>query len=316
MISCRQQLESQYLLRLGNKLMKKPVVSIIVPTYYQSKEVVAVTLKSIFNQQFPKGYYEVIIADNNGGEEIRILSKQYGATIIEVSGDPPQVCKQVNLGAKSAKGEYIFVLDHDIELSLNFLRKTISLIEDRRDIDAWYIPYKIVAKGGLLNKIRNFEEYFYKDSIIAAARIIRKSIFWKTKDQYDIKLSSGPADWDLTNQLKVIGAKFGYTENYVYHHEEQLNLFHFLSKKTIYANGGEIYKKKWLKENEKIYNEIVKKQYDPLYRLFWIFIENGKWKKLILNIHLYVLFLIIKVAMAGIYLYNLKKMNLNLFKNP
>lgn len=287
--------------------MEKPVISIIIPTYYYSKETVKVPLKSIASQNFPKEYYEVIIADNKGGDEIKILAKQYGATIIEIDGDPPQVCRQVNLAARRARGEYIFVLDHDVELSPNFLGSTINLIGNNKNIDAWFIPYKIMAKGDLLNKVRNFEEYFYKDSIIAAARIIKKSIFWKTKDQYDIKLSSGPADWDLTNQLRVIGAKFNYTKDYVYHHEEQLDLLHFISKKTIYADGGEIYKKKWFKENIKIYNEIVKKQYNPFYRLFSIFIENGKWKRLILSVHLYLLFLIIKVSMSGIYFYNLKK---------
>lgn len=287
--------------------MKKPVISIIIPTYSQSKDTLEVPLKSIEKQNCPKDNYEVIIADNNGGEGVKSLVKKYGVKFIEVDGKPPQVCRQVNIGAGKAKGEYIFVLDHDIELSPNFLEKTIKLIKNKKDIDAWYIPYKIIAKGSLLNKIRNFEEYFYKDSVIAAARIIKKNIFLKTKNQYDPKLSSGPADWDLTNQLKSIGAKLSYINNYVYHHEEQLDLLYFISKKTIYADGGEIYKKKWLKENPEIFNEIVKKQYDPSYRLFWIFIENGKWKKLISNLHLYLLFLIIKVATAGVYFYYLRR---------
>jgi len=287
--------------------MKKPIISIIIPTYYQSKETLEVPLKSIANQKCPKEYYEVIIADNKGGESIKFLAKQYGAKIIEVDGRPPQVCRQVNLGARKAKGDYIFVLDHDIELSPNFLEKTIRLIEHQKNIDAWYIPYKIIARGSLLNKVRNFEEYFYKDSVIAAARIIKKSIFLRTLNQYDSILSSGPADWDLTNQLKILGAKFSYIDDYVYHHEEQLNLINFISKKTIYAEGGEIYKKKWRDKNPDIFNKIVKKQYDPIYRLFWLFIENGKWRKLISNLHLYFLFLAIKLTMSVVYLYDLRR---------
>lgn len=285
--------------------MKKPIISIVIPTYRQSKAILGIPLESIANQRCPKEYYEVVISDNEGGESIKLLAKQYGAKIIEVDGKPPQVCRQVNLGAREGRGDYIFVLDHDIELSPDFLENTIKLIKNQKDVDAWYVPYKIIARGSLLNKVRNFEEYFYRDSVIAAARIIKKSIFLKTQDQYDPRLSSGPADWDLTNQLKFIGARFSYINSYVYHHEEQLNLLYFISKKTIYAEGGEIYKEKWRKRSSEIFNKVVKKQYDPFYRLVWIFIENGKWRSLMLNLHWYLLFLVVKVTMSAVYLYSL-----------
>lgn len=286
--------------------MKNPIVSIVIPTYHASRNILEVALKSIAAQTCSRSYIEVIIADNNGGEDLSRLAKKYGAKMIQVKGEAPQTCNQVNKGAKIAQGSYIFILDHDIELSPNLIGNFVELSSIKKDVDAWYVPYKIVARGYLLNSIRNFEEKFYRNSVVAAARIIKKSTFWQTESQYDPLLNAGPGDWDLTNQLRLIGAKFDYLNDYVYHHEENLNFWHFATKKTIYSKGGEIYKEKWKKTNLRIYNEIVKKQYNPIYRLFWIFVEKGKWKMLLPKLPLYILFLIMKVGIAVIYLYSLK----------
>lgn len=283
------------------------VISIIIPTFSASYNILETALKGIVSQTCSKKIYEVIIADNNGGAEVKKMVKAYGARMIKVEGKAPQTCNQVNSGAKIAKGDYIFILDHDIELSPNVLGNFMKLSSAKKEVDAWYVPYKIVTRGYLLNKIRNFEERFYRDSIIAAVRIIKKNIFWQTEKQYDPLLNSGPGDWDLTNQLRLINAKFAYIQDYVYHHEENLSFWSFTTKKTIYSKGGEAYKEKWRKKSLRIYNNIVKKQYDPFYRLFWIFVEKGKWRMFILNLPLYILFIIIKVIMSAIYLYSLKR---------
>lgn len=286
--------------------MKKPIISIIIPTYSKSPEVLEISLKSIANQKCPKSYYEIIIADNNGGAAIESYARKYDTKLVRVNGKPPQTCRQVNLGASMAKGRYIFLVDHDLELEPHLIGNFVKKIEkEGKEIDAWYVPYQIMAHGFVLNKIRNFEEKFYRNSVIAAARIIKKDIFWKTESQYDPILNAGPGDWDLTLQLKVLGARFGYIDAYVRHHEEDLNFWEFMTKKKIYARGGEIYKEKWRKKNKKIYQDNVKKQFDPLYRLFIIFVEKGKWRELVLEIHLYLLFLTLKVTMSVIYFLSL-----------
>lgn len=284
-----------------------PIVSIIIPTYNKSADILEVALKSIINQKCPKDYYEIIVADNNGTRKVKELAKQYGAKFIEIKGKSPQVCVQRNVGAKVSRGRYLYTMDHDIELSSDLIKNFAAIALKRPEIDAWYIPYKIIARGRLLTRIRNFEEIFYKNSVVASTRIVKREIFFKTETQFDPVLNSGPADWDFDLQLMQINAKFGYLENCVYHHEESLNLLGLIMKKTIYSEGGEIYQDKWQKKDFELYKKIVKKQYDPLHRLFWIFFEKGKWKKLILNLHLYLIFLVIRIAMFTVYFFSLKK---------
>lgn len=286
--------------------MKKPVISVVIATYNKSFKSLEIPLKSLAKQKCPKGLYEVIIVDNRGGERVKFLAKQYNVKLIEVGGKPSQLCSQINKGAEVARGEYILIQDHDIEIDKNLIGNFIEMANRRgQNIDAWYIPYKIIANSRLLQKMRNFEEWFYKDSIIAAPRMIKKNIF--SKIQWDQRLSAGAPDWDFTIQMKLIGAKFGYLKNYFYHHEEQMSFWEFVNKKTIYSKGGELYQNKWRNINPQIYKSIVVKQYNPYYRLFGIFVENGKWRKLLTNIHMYILFLIVKILISVIYFYHLNK---------
>lgn len=283
--------------------MPNPIVSIVIPTYVASAKIVEIPLKSISRQTIPKGQYEVILADNKSknSKKIKELAEKYGAKIVDIIGKPSQACTQVNKGVKNAKGEYILILDHDISLDSNLLKNFLERVKMQPDIDAWYIPYKIISHGVFFTKVRNFEEQFYNDSIIAAPRMIKRDVFLNTEYMYDPKLNAGPADWDLTIQLKRMRVKFDYLKKYFSHHEEEMNFWQYLTKKTIYAKGGEIYKNKWKKKDPVIFATIVKKQYDPIYRLFGIFIEDGKWKKLLPNLHLYVCFLLVKVLTALFY---------------
>ncbi|MEK7502681.1 MAG: glycosyltransferase family 2 protein [Patescibacteria group bacterium] len=280
----------------------KILVSIIIPTYQNSLNLIDIPLESIYKQTCSKNLYEVIISNNYWAKGFLLKKKiqkfKINTKFIEVYGKPPQVCNQVNVGAKAAKGKYILILDHDVELSSKLIESFSNLEKKFSEIDSWYMPYKVVAKG-MLNKIRNFEEKFYQHSVVAVPRIIKKSIFFKTERQYDPILSGGPADWDITNQLIEASAIFKYIDEYAYHHEERLGFWGFITKKRIYTEGLELYKRKWAKKNRKIYNQIVKKQFSPFYRLVGIFIEDGKWKKTFKSFPIYILFLIMKILVAG-----------------
>jgi hypothetical protein len=213
------------------------------------------------------------------------------------------------LGAKKARGKYVMFLDHDVELSLDLIKNFARSLKEKeaRQIDAWYLPYKNVASSELLTEIRNLEDEFYLDSVVAAARLVKKDFLVQNAIWYDEALSSGPADWDFDLQLKAKGASFGKLKDFVYHHEEKLSFWQYVTKKSNYVIGGEIYKRKWRKKERRMYEEIVKKQYDPIHRLFGIFLGGGRWKKLLPRLHIYLLFLITKTIMAVVYYFYLKK---------
>jgi len=271
-----------------------PSISIIIPTYTSSEKYIQTCILSINNQNYPKDKIEILVVDNESKDNTVKISKKLGAFVYTVIGKPSQACNQRNLGAMKAKGEYLLFLDHDMELENNLLSNFSELVSKTKSkIDGWYIPEQIIASNNLFSLIRNYERSFYNQTVIDAIRIIKKEAFLKTKSQYDPLLSNGPADWDLDIQLEKIGCKFGILKKCVYHHEEKLSLRQYISKKSLYSSGIEKYISKWKNDNY-VFNDIIKKQFGIFYRSIGVFTENGKWKKLILGFPLYLFLLILK----------------------
>ncbi len=284
--------------------MKYPFVSIIIPTF-NSAGVIKVCLRAACFQDYPKDKFEVIVVDNGSRDDTISLSKKYPVKIIQCHGTPPQVCRQRNLGVNYAKGDYVYILDHDMELPGNFLKRfAVEVQQTKGRIDVWYIPEIVVAGNKVMSKVRTLEKRFYDDTVISAIRLIKTSWFKKTKG-YELDLSGGPADWDMDIQLRLSGAKLDTLKEYIYHHEEGLSFWKHITKKSIYIEGSNKYKDKWRKKSAKIYEQIVKKQFSPLYRYFFVFIENGKWKKLLLpNLYLFIILYFSKIMVGLVYIIN------------
>ena len=286
-------------------MKKYPKFSIIIPTY-NSQFFIATTLKAINNQKYPKEFIEIIIVDNNSQDNTIMIAKKYGASVFKQKGQPPQVCQQRNLGADKAHGDYLFFMDHDMELTPYFLLNLAKKIVDNKNgIDAWYVLEKVMSNNSLFGSIRSFEKNMYSETPVGAVRIIKKNKFNQTDDKYDISLSSTNADWDMDLQLRLINCNFSTTPDYLIHHEENLSLSQYLFKKVKYINSAVVYKEKWFKKDTLMYNNYVKsKQFSYYYRVFGVFVEKGKWKKLIKNFHLYLGWLLVSMLMMFVYLIN------------
>lgn len=278
--------------------MNKRIYSIIIPTL-NSEYFLRTCLESIKKMNYPKDCIEVIIVDNESIDKTKEIAQRYGCKFLVVSTQPPpQVCLQRNIGAKASKGEYIMFIDHDMEFPRNFFTVTSRNITNFPEIDAWSIPEKIIAHDKLMTNARNFENECAKDTVVPSFRLMKRDIFFQTPDKYDQKLSGGPADWDLDIQLKIIGCKFKTLDSYVIHHEERLTMWKYVFKKANYVKGINIYKRKWLKRNNSIYESIILKQLSPSYRSVGIYFEEGKWKQTVKKLPLY-MFLIFLTCMKG-----------------
>lgn len=290
--------------------MKYPFVSIIIPTYNSSK-VLKVCLQAACFQNYPKEQFEVIVVDNYSHDATEQLARSFGVKVYLVKGKPSQGCAQRNLGARISKGEYLLFLDHDMEMSKNFLENFAHDVDrTKNSIDAWYIPERVIANRKFFSKVRTFEKSIYDGTVINAARIIKKEKFNLTNDKYDPKLSNGPADWDMDIQLRVLGCHFGTTNGFIYHHEESLTFWEYITKKRFWVYGIELYKAKWRKSDINMYHTVIEKQLGFYYRYIGVFIENGKWKKMISNIHIFLFLLMTKMLVSLVYIF--KKISLHL----
>ena len=244
------------------------MVSIVITTK-NAEEFIADCIKSIINSNYiaKGGKIEIIVVDNHSTDKTVEIANSLGAKTF-IKG--PERSAQRNYGVEKSDGGIIGVLDTDMTLSENVISECVEIFEHNEKIKALYIPEKIFGNG-FFNKVRNFERSFYNATAIDGVRFFRKEDFLKIGG-YDISLN-GTEDWDLDRRIKNIG-KVSIIKSPLFHHENH-NLKKYIIKKSYYASNFDNYFKKWGFDN------ITKKQFGLYYRYIGVFVEKGKWKKLL-----------------------------------
>ncbi|MDR0373370.1 MAG: glycosyltransferase [Nitrososphaerota archaeon] len=241
------------------------LISVIITTKNEEKNIEN-CLQSVKNQTFNN--IELIVIDNFSEDQTVEVAKKHTSSVY-LKGNERSA--QRNYGAQVAKGEYLLYLDADMILSPNVLEECITKCK-QTGVDALYIPERIVGKGFWI-KVRDFERSFYTGTVIDAVRFVRRNLFLQIGG-FDENLI-GPEDWDFDRKIRVAG----YTEVVdapLYHNEGQFNMKRYLKKKSYYTPGIQKYVLKWGVEDPEI-----KKQVSVQYRLIKVFLEKGKWKKLL-----------------------------------
>lgn len=115
---------------------KHPLVSIIIPTY-NSEQTIEACLKTIFDLDYPKDRYEVIIVDGFSKDKTLEIAKIFPVKILtEKRKTRSAACMT---GIENAKGEYIALTDSDCTVAKDWL----SMLTKALSIDK-----KIAAVGG------------------------------------------------------------------------------------------------------------------------------------------------------------------------
>jgi glycosyltransferase involved in cell wall biosynthesis len=245
-----------------------PLVSVIITTKNEERNI-GNCLKSVKEQSYPASALEAIVMDNHSTDDTVKIAKNFTEKIY-LKG--PERAAQRNYGAQKAKGKYILYLDADMILSKEVVTECVAKCEDE-DYIALYVPENIIGDGFWI-KVRDFERSFYNASCVDAVRFIKKDKFLKVKGFDEEKLASGPEDWDFDRRIKQLG-NTSIIKYPLYHNEGEFAINNYLSKKGYYSKALDGYVKKWGKDDP-----IIKKQLGVCYRLFRVFIENGKWKRL------------------------------------
>ena len=226
---------------------------------------------------------EVIVVDNNSTDATKQIAAELGAKVLDKG---PERSAQRNLGWRTATAEWVVVLDADMILPEETIAEILSSaarlesapyqdgrVETPARPLAYWIP-EVRTGAGIRVKARNFERSFYDGTCIDALRLFHKSVLEKTGG-YDENLIAGPEDWELDIRVLATGAKCAVLKNHLIHNEKQLTLKRMLEKKAYYTKSMATYQAKWKG------HPALRKQFGLYYRFLGVFIENGKWKKLV-----------------------------------
>ena len=161
-------------------------------------------------------------------------------------------------------------------------------------IAAYWIP-EVRTGEGIRVKARNFERSFYDGTCIDALRLFSKEILEKTGG-YDENLIAGPEDWELDIRVLATGAKCAVLGSHLIHNEKRLSLKRMLEKKAYYSKSMAAYREKWRG------HPALKRQFGLGYRYFGVFVEHGKWRRLLRHPVLTAVMYFERIAVGAIYL--------------
>ncbi len=245
---------------------------------------------------------EIIVVDNNSIDKTVEIAKKYTDKVCNFG---PERSAQRNFGVKKANGKYILYLDADMILSENVIFECIEKCE-KEGCFALYIPERIIGEGFWV-KIRDLERSFYNATVIDCVRFVRRDKFLEIGG-FDESLT-GPEDWDFDRRIKEIG-EVDIVNAPIYHNEGEFNLRKYINKKSYYVKSFDKYIQKWGKNDK-----IIRKQLGFWYRYFGVFMEDGKWKRLlrhpILSGGMYGLRILVGIR----YLLRIRKSQDNIVKN-
>ena len=252
-----------------------PLVSVVIAAKNEEKNI-GNCLKSILHQTYPLNKIENIVVDNNSSDKTKEIAKRYTKNVYNFG---PERSAQRNFGINKAKGKYILYLDADMSLSPKLIEECVQkfdnhqlTINNQPTLTGLYIP-EIVTGDTFWCKVRNFERSFYNATVIDAVRFLPKKS-WEEVGGFDENLT-GPEDWDFDKKVRIKG-KVDIISASLYHNENNFDLKTYLTGKEYYLPSIKKYIEKWGKSDPNI-----KQQLDFYYRFMGVFIENGKWKKLV-----------------------------------
>jgi glycosyltransferase involved in cell wall biosynthesis len=245
-----------------------PLVSIVVTTKNEER-CIENCIKSVISQTYPN--IELIVVDNYSTDTTKIISRKYTDHVYDKG---PERSAQRNYGMiHAAKGKYVMYVDADMTLSPSLVSEAVRKMQNEISLVGLYIPLRWIGNNWII-QCKGFEREFYDASCLDAARFIKREAFSEVGG-FDERLYGGE-DWDLDRRISRIG-KIDAISSEMYHHEdEDLTLIKYLQKMMYYAQNLDVYIQKWGESDT-----TIRKQLGFWYRYFEIFLENGKWRKLI-----------------------------------
>ncbi len=225
-------------------------------------------LESVTRQTFPRENIEIIVVDNHSSDNTVAIARTY-TDLVFIRG--PERSPQKNFGVEQSRGTYILHLDGDMMIPEGLIQECYELCKRDRLV-ACYIPETVIGEGRWI-QARNFERSFYDHTPITAPRFIRRETYLAVGG-YDTALIAGE-DWDLDRRLREKGPT-GYVTTPLLHNEGKLVMGRFMKSRAYYARHIRKYIEKWGSGDP-----LVKKQLGFRYRYFGVYLEQGKWKKLV-----------------------------------
>lgn len=250
----------------------KPDVSIVIISW-KMKDLLHKCLQTIY--KFTKDVsFEVIVIDNNSLDGTsEMIETNFPHIKLIKNSENKGVAPARNQGLKEAKGKYILILDADMELVENSVKKLFDFMEATpscgivggklvdKNLNLQYSCKRfptllafIFRRLEWIKPIKNsstlrhhtMEDWDHNeikevDYVIGACQFFRKEVIEKI-GFYDDKIFYGPEDIDFCLRIWKAGWKvYYYPHTYIIHHEQRITKKNLFSKISLKHFAGIFY---------------------------------------------------------------------------
>ncbi len=211
----------------GERNPAKPYtfISVVVPVY-NDPEGIETTLKSLVKLDYPVDKHEIILVNNNSGDETPGVAARFRQRypdiikLLQENTRGPSAAR--NRGIRNARGDIICFIDSDMWVKKDWLSKINGCFRSE-SVD--YLGYKVEIVGdgdnivSEFNKLTGFPAKRYMEEChfaVTAALAVRKEIFAEV-GMFDERLFPSE-DREFGNRAYAKGCRLGYSEDIVVYH--------------------------------------------------------------------------------------------------
>ncbi|MFB6182331.1 MAG: glycosyltransferase [Candidatus Magasanikbacteria bacterium] len=114
--------------------------SIVIPVY-NGEDTIDKSVLSAIDQSFPKHKYEIVVVNDGSTDGTLEVLKNYKDSVRIICQKNKGPLVAANKGFKEARGEFVVKLDADDYFKKDFLQETVSVIENKDNLDFVYCDY-------------------------------------------------------------------------------------------------------------------------------------------------------------------------------
>lgn len=212
--------------------MSNPLVSVIVTTR-NNHQTLDACLLSIFRQTYQP--IEIIVVDRDSTDGTKLIARYYTKHVYNCG---PERSAQRNFGVSRASGEFVVIIDSDMELTPHVIQDCVDVMHYKPATKGIIIPEESFGKGFWAQCKRLERSFYHHNDTVEAARFFAKTTYEQVGG-YDESMVSGE-DWDFSGRVRNLG-RIERINSHIRHNEGNLKLFKTLRKKFYYAGLARAY---------------------------------------------------------------------------
>lgn len=246
-------------------------ISIIIPCFNDAKYVEQ-SVQSALDQTYSNK--EVIIVDDGSNSETKKVLKKIESKVTKlITQDNQGQSTARNVGIKSAKGNYILVLDSDDFFEPSFCEKAIGMFLKNKDIKIVSCYANLLFENGS-NKLYKpkggtINEFLYANNSLGTAMFKKKD--WSLSGGYDEEMRNGFEDWEFFIRLLKNGGEAIILKDVLYTYRKRNDSTTNKANKIKYKILNYIYNK---------HSDLYKNDYERFVRHLLSLLEKEEKEKM------------------------------------